>query len=357
MMAENTKKLSIRSTKQEMLDAYNELAKSLEEKRDVELKPEQKSAEKETTLVMEKSNKLSLDGVSLGISQLKTEVNKTFSQVQESLENELLKYHELCQAVEAKEKELADIYEIRKSASSLMALIEAQNQRRNEFEIEMEKKKQTLADEIDGERKQWLVEQEQYKNQIKEQKGAEEKQRKREKDEYEYSFTREQLVAREKFDYEKEKTEKALSDKKEQLEKELSEREGIVAEREQAVKSLEDRILELEKTREEDREQAVTTTGEQLEAEFESKQVLLKKEFEGERNVLTTRIKSLEDTAKKQAEQILVFTQQLEHAADKVQDIAVKAIEGSSHSKMFDKLRNIVEERKKSESESKTKSE
>lgn len=356
-MAENSKPISLRNTKQEMLDAYNELAKSLEEKRDVELKPEQKAVEKETAQVVEKANNLSLDGVTQGIAHIKTEVNKTFSQLQQSLEDELVKYNQLGQAVSAKEKELADIYEIRKSASSLMALIEAQNQRRKEFEIEMEAKKQALADEIDRGRKQWTLEKDQHNAHVKENKEAVELQRKREKDEYEYSFKREQLVAREKFEYEKDKTEKALADKKEQLEKELSERERIVAEREKAIKSLEDRILELEKDKENTRKATVAEITEQLSSDFESKQVLLKKEFEGERNVFTTRIKSLEDITKKQAEQIVTLTAQLENAAGKVQDIAVKAIEGSSHSKLFDQLRNIIEERKIPQAESKTKSE
>ena len=356
-MAANTKKLNVRNTKQQMLDAYNELAKSLEEKRDVELKPEQKAVEKETALVVEKANKISLDGVTQGIAQLKAEVNKTFSQLQEKLEDELSKYADLTEAVSAKEKELADIYEIRKSASSLVALIEAQNQRRTEFEAEMEEKKQALAGEIERERKQRMLEKEQYEAKAKEQKEAEEKQRKREKDEYEYGFKREQLIAREQFEYAKEKTEKALSDKKEQVEKELSEREGIVAEREKTIKSLEDRIQELEKGQEKAVELAVTKAKEQLLADFTSKEILLKKEFEGERNVFTTRIKSLEDITKKQTEQIVMLTQQLENAAGKVQDIAVKAIEGSSHSKLFEQLRNVIEERKKPESEGKTKSE
>ncbi|MGI9165035.1 MAG: hypothetical protein ACR2G5_01360, partial [Pyrinomonadaceae bacterium] len=60
---------------------------------------------------------------------------------------------------------------------------------------------------------------------------------------------------------------------------------------------------------------------------------LLRKEFDGERNVLKTRIESLEQLAKEQSEQIARLSQQLEKAYGQVQDIAVRTVEGSSHSK------------------------
>ncbi|MEI6211756.1 MAG: hypothetical protein WCR06_09045 [bacterium] len=58
-----------------------------------------------------------------------------------------------------------------------------------------------------------------------------------------------------------------------------------------------------------------------------------KKEFEGERNVLNARLDSLQATVKHQAEQIAQLTQQHELAYEKVQNIAVRAIEGSANQK------------------------
>lgn len=55
----------------------------------------------------------------------------------------------------------------------------------------------------------------------------------------------------------------------------------------------------------------------------------MKKEHEGERNVLKTRIKSMEKTVKEQSEQLARFSQQLEAAYQKVQDIAIKTVEGA----------------------------
>jgi len=71
---------------------------------------------------------------------------------------------------------------------------------------------------------------------------------------------------------------------------------------------------------------------------------LVKKEFIGERNVLTTRIESLEKIAKEQSEQIAKLTQQLEKAYQQVQEIAVKTIEGSSTIKSFANLQQWISE-------------
>ena len=60
--------------------------------------------------------------------------------------------------------------------------------------------------------------------------------------------------------------------------------------------------------------------------------------------MLNTRITSLEQTVKEQATQILKFSQQAEKAYAQVQDIAVKAIEGSSNFKSLTSLHQLLTE-------------
>ena len=77
------------------------------------------------------------------------------------------------------------------------------------------------------------------------------------------------------------------------------------------------------------------------------------KEFIGERNVLTTRVESLEKTVKEQSEQVTKLTQQLEKAYQQVQEIAVKTIEGSSTVKSFANLQQWISEQTKKQSSEK----
>jgi hypothetical protein len=354
MPQQKSEPLTLKNTKQQMLDAYNELVKKLEEKRESELKPEQKAEAQKVERAVKTADSLSLDGVTEGIGKIKTEMNKLFTALVDKSENELTKYDQIKEAIKAKEKELEEIFEIRKSASSLAALIEAQNQRRKEFEVEMEEKKQQLSAEMEQTRGAWETEKAQYEAELKERRASEAKKWEREKEEYEYSFKREQQLSRDKFEDEKAKTEKELTEKRQQVEKELTERESVVAEREKKVDALEKRVTDLENQRDEAIATAVQEATNDLQADFEAKETLLKKEFEGERNVLTTRIHSLEETVKKQNEQIGLLSKQLEKAGVQVQDIAVKAIEGSSHSKLFAQLQSLIEEKKSKEIEAKS---
>ena len=72
-----------------MLDAYSDLLQKLEEKREAELKPEKKAEEQKIKRAVEKADTLSLDGVTRGIGDLKSELNKTFADLLEKLETEL----------------------------------------------------------------------------------------------------------------------------------------------------------------------------------------------------------------------------------------------------------------------------
>ena len=73
----------------------------------------------------------------------------------------------------------------------------------------------------------------------------------------------------------------------------------------------------------------------------------------GEKNVLTTRIESLEKTVKEQSERIVKLNQQLEKAYQQVQDIAVKTIEGTSNIKSFVNLQQWITEQTRKPSQEK----
>ena len=88
--------------------------------------------------------------------------------------------------------------------------------------------------------------------------------------------------------------------------------------------------------------QAVKEVSNRLQAEAKAREDLLKKEFEGERNVFTTRIASLEKTGKEQADQLAKLAAQLEKAYQKIEDVAVKTIEGSAQTRAYANLQQLV---------------
>ncbi|PIP08716.1 MAG: hypothetical protein COX51_02970 [Syntrophobacteraceae bacterium CG23_combo_of_CG06-09_8_20_14_all_50_8] len=336
------KKLAITNTKQEMLQAYNALLKELKEKQEGEMKPEKKIEEKKTREAVQVAESLTAEGVGKEIAGLKLEIGKTLTRISDQLEGEVNRFTAVRNAIAAKEKELGELYEIEKTAMSLAALIEAQNQKRQEFNAEMETKKETLRQEIDTTRAAWKKEQEEYNAAAKERDAAEKKRQNREKEEFEYAFKREQQLAAERFTYEKAKLEKELKDKKEQMEQGLNSREAKIAEKEAELNELRKQAAQFPKELDTAVGRAVKETSERLLMEAKNREELLKKESEGERNVFNARIESLEKTAKEQGERISLLTKQLEAAYQKVQDIAVKTVEGASNFKSVASLQQIL---------------
>jgi hypothetical protein len=327
-----------------MLEAYQVALKQLEAQREAEVKPEKKLEEKKAKEVTQVAESLSSEGVAREISNLKIETSKTLAQISDRLEEEVNKFRAVQNAIALKEKELQELYEIEKSAVTLAALIESQNQKRQAFESEMAEKKEALNQEIEVLRAEREKEKNDYEAEIKERDIAEKKRRDREKEEYEYSFKREQKLTKDKFEDEKARLEKEIQIKKEQMQSELREREKVVAQKEEELNELRRKASAFPKELETAVAKAVKETADRLNLEAKNREELVKKEFVGERNVLTTRIDSLEKIAKEQSEQIAKLTQQLEKAYQQVQEIAVKTIEGSSTIKSFANLQQWISE-------------
>jgi hypothetical protein len=336
----STKKLSSTNTKQEMLDAYNDLLSQLEEKRESVATPEQKVVEKEVKQVVAVADALTSDAIIRDIGSLKAEVGKMLTQLSDRLEQEAGRYESVKRAIVEKEKELAEIYEIQKAASSLSALIEAQSLKKEEFEADMSGRKEALTREIDETRQEWQRERAQRTAEVKEQDAAEAKKRAREKEEFEYALQRERQTVRDSFEKEKADLgeQKALLEReivlrREQADRELAEREQAVARQEQELADLRTRVAAFPKELETTVSREVKQAVEKVRYETDTKLALAAKEAEGERNVYEARISALEAKVKEQAELVARLTTQAEKAYAQVQDIAVKAVEGSSAAK------------------------
>lgn len=328
-------KLTMSSTKKEMLEAYNTLVKQLKEQREAEMKPAEKIEEKQSQEAIAVADALSTEGIGKEIGALKSEIGKMLVELSDKLEAEAGRYAQIKKAVSVREKELHEIYEIEKSASTLAALLEVQEHKRKQFEDEMAQRKELLQSEIETARDEWEKEGEAHEAEVRERNAAEKKRREREAEEYKYQFEREQQLAREQFDYEKAKLEREVQLKKDEMEKDLAEREKAVAERENELKDLRAKVEALSKEQETAVARAVEATTQRLTQDATNREQLLQKEFEGQRNVLNSRIEALQQTVKEQGAQIAKLSAQLEKSYGQVQDIAVKAIEGSANVKAF----------------------
>ncbi|NEP47136.1 MAG: hypothetical protein F6K35_51330, partial [Okeania sp. SIO2H7] len=80
---------------------------------------------------------------------------------------------------------------------------------------------------------------------------------------------------------------------------------------------------------------------------------LLAKEIEGEKQVYNLRIQSFNQTIQNQEARIQNLSKQLDAALKQVQDLAVKAIEGSSNVNSFKAMKEIALEQAKTQQKNK----
>ena len=126
------------------------------------------------------------------------------------------------------------------------------------------------------------------------------------------------------------------------MEKQLAEREREINQKEEEFEELKKKADAFPKELETAVNKAVKEVQEKLRAEAEAKETLLRKTFEGERNVLQAKIEMLERKTQEQSEQIGRLLQQLETAYQKVQDLAAKALGGASDFKSLVDLQQII---------------
>ncbi len=79
-----------------------------------------------------------------------------------------------------------------------------------------------------------------------------------------------------------------------------------------------------------------------LEQQHHAADELLRRQLEGEKNVMAAKITALERTVKDQAEQLTRLQEQAEKAYAQVQEIAVRAIEGSASAKQLAHLQQLL---------------
>ncbi len=357
--------VSMSNTKKEIIEAYNDLVDQLEAKAQSELKPEVILEKKKAVEVVKVADTVAEKSILTEINDLRVEMSKSLTQISENIEVETEKYKKIQEAIVIKDGELREIFEIERSAHALAALIGAQNQKKLEYEAEMSRKKeafdiemnarkQLLDDDIQSTRIQWNKEKQAAQESTKEKNEQEKKLRQRQKEEFEYNFNREQDLARNQLTDEKEKQEKQLALDKEDFEKTVKEKEKYlhdretgVAERETRMKDLEEKVAAFPKELETRVSKAVKDTSDRLNEIAEKNEAFIKVEAEGKSNVLQMKIESLQGTVTEQAKQLVEINERLEKAYGKVQDIAVKAIEGSANQQTLAGIEQIVEKNRR----------
>lgn len=218
-------KITSKSTKSQILDAYNKAIKKLNE---IEASKDDPVSQKESQMkkeTFEAADKI----VDMGI--LNPEITG--------------QYKSLELAIEMKKNELKDLYDLEVEANSLTAMINAHKDTQRELEEEAKENKKAIEAEIKALEAELKAKEEEVENEIAEERERVSKIRQREEEEYQYNLKRKRQLEDDEWEDNKKARESVIASKEEDLvnkAKELSERETYIVDLEDKVASISDQV-------------------------------------------------------------------------------------------------------------------
>jgi len=336
--------VSEKSTKAEILKAYDALLKGVQSaKADV---PKQVQEEKQRKETLDKVAKVSNEGIVKSITTLKTELSSSLDEMLQSLSEEFRKLEEIRAAIALEKQSLEDLYSLSANTDSLAAMLLTQKEKKEKFEQEMTQKEEAFTHEMNTKKEQWEIEKAKQKTEEKEYADELTKRRKREEEEYTYNLKIRRQKEQDEYDAKKTQLEKEMSDKKLQFDKDLTDKnvkfEQEVSLRESNLKNAEAELAELRKNNAtfpaqldkalKEKEEDVTKL---LQTKYNFDIQLKEKQYEGDVRLKDQMIISLQEKIKEQQDQLKEFADKANLAEANVKDIAVKAIENASKVRMI----------------------
>jgi len=344
------KQITSKSTKTEIVDAYNELIKENQvlKKTIDELKKEktttvvQKPQIKETKPLVEVVKGATITDIIHGLDHLRLSFGSASSELSAKLTSEATRLQKLRKEVEDRIKQLKEVHDIEVKEDKLDEMIKKYIEKTECFEAEIKQKSMVFEEEMAQKKQAWQKEQEEHSFYIKDRNETLKKMRQREADEYKYE--REHTRTQEAEQYEQNK--KRLNDELEAfLQKKRNEwedREKAIAEKERLFEEYRLRIESFPKEKDAAVHKAKDDAVKLVESEAKIQANLREKDVEGEKRTYEFQIKSLEETIKKQAIHIESFYEQVNGFLKRAQELAVKAIEGASTASAYQAAKEIA---------------
>ncbi|MFM7407737.1 MAG: hypothetical protein ACKO3K_14045 [Cuspidothrix sp.] len=360
------KKPTDKNTKAEILQAYEELLKEQTalktqlERKPIEKtsapkeqpKPESKTEPKiamtQTTTIQQKMNNTiqSLANIQLGFGSASNELS-------EQLTTKAAKLAEIQQVVSEEVSQLSELHNLEVSEDILDTLIQSYEDNEKAYQEEYSQRYEVLSQELLELNNNWQKEQEEYQRNIKERNESPNRTRQRDASEYKYDLELQRKLTNDEYAQEQKLLNNQLEEEKQTTEKQWSEREKIIFDREKEFTELKAKVEAFPKDKETALKKA-TEEGKGI-ATYQAKvkSDLYGKEVEGQKRFYEQRLQSLEQTITNQQTRLENLSRQLESALKQVQDLAVKAIEGSSNVNSYQAMKEIALEQAKSQAKAK----
>ena len=351
------KKPSAKSTKTEILTAYDELTKekaALKSQLD-RIAKEQPFPVKEKEIVvvpnMNKSQMLQqkMNYTIENLGKIQLGFGSAVSELSEQLTTEASKLQGIRRVIATEQQQLQSLHNLQVADNTFDSLIKSYEENYKAFGEEFDNRKETVEQELLEENKAWAKEQEEHKNSVKGRNETQNKTRQREAAEYKYDLELQRKLNTDEYEQNQKILQNQLEEFRQEQEKQWAEREKAIALREKQFAEAKAKVEAFPKEKETALKKA-TEEGKGI-AHYQTKikSDLYAKEVEGQKRFYEQRIQSLEQTIQNQEGRIQNLAKQLESALKQVQDLAVKAIEGTANVNSYQAVKEIALEQAKNQ--------
>ena len=352
--------LSLKNTKNEILSAYEDVMKKMHAQKTAE--PKQVQEEKRQQEVIKKASDNSTEGIVTGIATLKLSVAKELDKLSEQLTAEHKKLEDIQNAIRLEKNNLEELYQVTSNADSLAAMLQAQKEKKAQFETELAEKRSAFEEKMKNDKMNfdekikteqesfessmkvqkelWKTEQLKWTDQQKELKEKSDKDRKREEEEYAYNLKLTRKKESDLYEEKKARLEKEMAEKKIAFDKEIASREAEVISAENELKELRSKTSAFPEEMKKAVADAVKSVTERLQLDFKFEKELTAKQTEGEINLKDQIIETLRSKIKDMDGIISDMSKKNVVAETSVKEIAMKAIESSGKMQLFSNSRD-----------------
>lgn len=364
------KKLSVKNTKNEMLEAYEALIKE-NANLEAQTKTAQTALDKaqheiatlpapaaikssetpqiQTKVVYEMPKTHEVAGIIAHIHNVQKGISPALSEISGKMTIEAEALATLQETINDKKENLAKLYDLKVENGILDKLVTEYEEKQTQYTEENKKRQETYQQDLAEKQKTWQKEQKNHQKKTTEHKEKDDLEYQRNYKEHEYDLQLSRKAEKDNYEQKKKTLQHILSDLREQ-------QDEVWATQEKQVKDHED---EFEKFKKEAEEIPTKLEKETKKAEYEGKAIiekdakikadLLAKEVENAHKVYEMKISVLESNIKGQEARLATLDKQLETVLKQVQDLAIKALEGTTNQKSFDAVREIALEQAKNQ--------
>ena len=363
------KKVTDKSTKAEILEAYKEAAEAkaaLESQLKQVNNNQPTNASAKQTAVPEKpileaqkpmnltQNQQRMQSTIENLILLQFGFGGAVSELSEKLTSEAAKLGELRRTVDEEVQQLQELHSLEDVAEdTLDNLIQQYEESAKTFTNELSEQRDTVEQELWEQHQAWEKEQELQKLAVKERDENQRKASNRDEELYNYDLELQRNLDIEEYDQRQERLHKDIEESEREQEKQWAEREKLIAEREKVSAEVKAKVEAFPKELETNIKNGKDNGRNIGNYQAKIKSDLLLKDMEGQKQNYELQIQGMLQTMQNQDARIASLSKQLDSALKQVQDLAVKAIEGSSNLSSFQAVREIAIEQAKTQQKNK----